>query len=396
MTQLKQLFLAHQAQTSKFPLMLEISEANGNYLFDKENKAYLDLISGISVSSLGHNNPNVKNAIIKQLNKHMHVMVYGEFVQDTPTKLCQKLCNLLPPLLDNIYLLNSGAEATDTALKLAKRVTGKPKIIACKNAYHGSTHAALSLNSNEYFKQAYRPLLPGISYIEFNNTADLLKIDHQTACVITEVIQSEAGYIPANADFLNQLRNKCNQTGTLLIFDEIQSGIGKTGRFCAFEHYQVIPDILLLGKALGAGMPIGAIIANNKHMTAFADNPYLGHITTFGGHPVTAAAAIAGIDELLNQNLMAWVAAKEKLFRTCLVHNSIKNISGMGLMLAAELDSFENLQKVIQGCIADGLIIDWFLFASNKLRIAPPLTITENEIIFACNVIKHNLNKVYQ
>ena len=391
----RQAFLAHQAQTTEFPLMLEITRAEGNYLYDTGGKKYLDLISGISVSHLGHGNQKVKDAIIKQLNAHQHVMVYGEFVQNAQSKLAAALTALLPMELDCVYLLNSGAEATDVALKLAKRVTGKAQIIACKNAYHGSTHAALSLNSDEYYKQNYRPLLPGIGFIDFNNLDAVQSVNEQTACVITEVIQGEAGYIAADKAFLKALRQRCNETGALLIFDEIQSGMGKTGQLFAFEHYGIIPDILLLGKALGAGMPIGAVISSRQNMHAFAQNPILGHITTFGGHPLIAAAALAGLEELQQSNLIYEVAQKEKLFRQLLVHKSIMEVSGKGLMLALKFDTFENNLKVIQACLADGLITDWFLFANNRIRIAPPLTITVDEIEMACKVIIRNLDKVY-
>ncbi|MDP1726446.1 MAG: aspartate aminotransferase family protein [Bacteroidota bacterium] len=391
----RQLFLAHQAQTSRFPVLLEIARAEGNYLFDVTGKKYLDLISGISVSHLGHGNTQVKNAIVEQLNLHQHVMIYGEFVQSVQTRLAALLTSLLPQNLDCVYLLNSGAEATDVALKLAKRITGRAEMIACKNAYHGSTHAALSLNSEEYFKQAFRPLLPGIDFINFNDLQSLEKINGKAACVITEVVQGEAGYIAAEPDFLLALRRRCNETNTLLIFDEIQSGMGKTGKLFAFEHYGIVPDILLLGKALGAGMPMGAVITSGKLMEAFTENPILGHITTFGGHPVTAAAALAGIEVLLHGNLLSEVDAKEQLFRKLLVHPGIKNISGKGLMLALLLDHFDNNLKVIQGCLQDGVITDWFLFANNRIRIAPPLTITHEEIEMACRILIENLNKVY-
>jgi len=392
----RQSFLMHQAQTTHFPMMLEIAGAEGNYLVDITGKKYLDLISGISVNHLGHGNEQVKEAIIKQLNSHQHVMIYGEFIQSAQTQLAVSLTSLLPEDLNSVYLLSSGAEATDVAMKLAKRATGKSNIVACKNAYHGSTHAALSINSDEYYKQAFRPLLPGISFIDFNDISSLDQIDKNTACVFTEVVQGEAGYVPANLCFLLALRQKCYDTGALLVFDEIQSGMGKTGKMFAFEHYQITPDILLLGKALGAGMPIGAIVANRNLMSLFADNPILGHITTFGGHPVVAAAANAGILSLLSSNLLSEVAEKEAVFRKKLVHPAIKNISGKGLMLAVELDSFDNNLKVIQTCLAAGLITDWFLFANKKIRIAPPLTITKEEIEHACFIIIKALNQVYE
>jgi acetylornithine/succinyldiaminopimelate/putrescine aminotransferase len=391
----RQLFLRHQAQTTHFPLMLEISRAEENFLIDVNGKRYLDLISGISVSHLGHGNKKVKEAIIAQLELHQHVMVYGEFVQSAQSKLAAELCSLLPSSLDSVYLLNSGAEATDVALKLAKRVTEKSGIVACKNAYHGSTHAALSLNSEEYYKNAFRPLLPGVSFIEFNNIDSLKLIHSNTACVITEVIQGEGGYIAAQDDFLIALREACDANGALLIFDEIQSGMGKAGSMFAFEQYSVQPDILLLGKALGAGMPIGAVVTSQVNMNLFADNPILGHITTFGGHPVIAASALAGISELLTGRWIDLVFEKEELFRKKLVHPAIKNISGKGLMLSVELDTFENNLKVIQLCIENGVISDWFLFANNRIRIAPPLTITNEEIEFACGVILQSISKVF-
>jgi acetylornithine/succinyldiaminopimelate/putrescine aminotransferase len=395
MTNIKQLFLAHQAQTSNFPLMLEVSHAEGNYIVGSDQKRYLDLISGISVSALGHGNEKVKEAIKKQVDKHMHVMVYGEFVQNKPAELAAYLTGLLPKQLDCVYLVNSGAEATEVALKLSKRYTGKYKLVANQNAYHGSTHAALSLNSNEYFKQPFRPLLPGVSFITFNDLAGIEVIDDKTACVVTEVIQSEAGYVPANADFLHALRKKCDNVGALLVFDEIQSGIGKTGCMFAFEHYGVVPDILLLGKALGGGMPIGAVVTSRQILHAFTDNPILGHITTFGGHAVTAAAALAALQVVVDDNLLSDIHEKEALFRQRLTHKAIKDITGKGLMLAVSLDSFENLLKVISVCLEKGVITDWFLFANNKLRIAPPLTITKEEIAFACQIINEALQQVY-
>ena len=390
----RQLFLMHQAQTSHFPLMLEIERAEGVYLFDINGKQYLDLISGISVSSLGHGNEHVKNAIKLQLDKYMHLMVYGEFIQSPQVQLAKMLTDLLPPNLNSVYLLNSGSEATDGALKLAKRVTGRTEIIACKNAYHGSGHAALSLNSHEYFKNAFRPLLPDINFIEFNNENSLEKITNKTACVIVETIQGEAGYIPPQNDFLKKLRAKCDEHSVLLILDEIQTGMGRTGKLFAFEHYGIVPDILLLGKALGAGMPIGAFISSQAMMMELADNPVLGHITTFGGHPVIAAAAIAGIEEIQSHNWINEVEEKENLFRELLIHPCIKNISGKGLMLAIEFKNFEFNKKLIDACIEDGLITDWFLFASQSLRIAPPLIITKEQIKWSCEMLIKNLNKL--
>lgn len=390
----RELFLQHQAQTTRFPLLLEFERAEGIYLIDKLGKRFIDLIAGIGVSSLGHGNKRVKDAIKQQVDLYMHLMVYGEYVMAPQVQLAQKLTSLLPPTLDCVYFVNSGAEATDGALKLAKRVTGRSEIIAFKHAYHGSTHAALSLNSDETYKTAFRPLLPDVTFLTNGNFDDLALITHKTACVIIEVVRGEAGYLPTDETFLAALRKRCSEHCTLLIFDEIQSGMGRTGKMFAFEHSGIVPDILLLGKALGAGMPIGAFVASKKMMMTLAENPLLGHITTFGGHPVSCAAALAGIHELCNHDWINQVAEKEMLFRSLLIHPLIKGISGKGLMLALELDSFEQNKQLIDACIADGLITDWFLFASHKLRIAPPLTITPEEIKTACAIILKNLSEV--
>jgi acetylornithine/N-succinyldiaminopimelate aminotransferase len=387
----RQLFLQHQAQTTHFPLLLEFEKAEGIYLHGTDGKKYMDLISGISVSSLGHGNEKVKAAIKHQVDQYMHLMVYGEYVQAPQTKLAQKLTSLLPPTLDCVYFVNSGSEATDGALKLAKRVTGRTGIIAFKRAYHGSGHAALSLNSEEYYKSAFRPLLPDVSFLEHNNIEQLDAITEQTACVIVEPVRGESGYIASSPDFLNALRKKCDETGTLLIFDEIQCGMGRTGTMFAFEQYGVIPDILLLGKALGGGMPMGAFISSSERMNLLADGPMLGHITTFGGHPVICAAALAALEELTSHSWINEVAAKEQLFRELLVHPAIKGISGKGLMLAVEFDSFEQNKQIIDNCIKDGLITDWFLFATNRMRLSPPLIISEDEIRKACEIIIHNI-----
>ncbi len=390
----RQLFLSHQAQTTNFPLMLEVSKAEGVFLYDSTGKKYLDFISGISVSSLGHGNEAVNTAIKNQVDKYLHLMVYGEFIQEPTALLAKKITDYLPKNLDCVYLVNSGAEATDGALKLAKRVTNKSKIIACKNAYHGSTHAALSLNSNEYYTQPYRPLLPDVEFIEFNNIESLKIIDKQTACVIIETIQGEAGYIEPTIEFLSALQQKCKENCALLIFDEIQAGIGKTGKMFAFEHWNIVPDVLLLGKALGAGMPIGAFITSKKMMHVFTDNPILGHITTFGGHAVVAAAALAGLIEIENLDLINQITDKEIFIRENLIHPKIKEIRGKGLMLAAQLDNFDQTLKLCQLCLVDGLIIDWFLYANNSIRIVPPLTITKNELSIGIEIILKNLDLV--
>ncbi|MFN5024647.1 MAG: aspartate aminotransferase family protein [Bacteroidota bacterium] len=390
----REFFLQHQAQTSEFPIALEFKRAEGCYLYDTQGKAYLDLISGISVSNLGHGNKHVANAIINQVNSHMHLMVYGEFIQAPQARLARKLTSLLPETLNCVYFVNSGAEATDGALKLAKRVTGRSKIVACRKAYHGSTHAALSLNSEEVYKNRFRPLLPDIHFIDFNNTQQLDCIDEKTACFIVEVVASEQGYIPANPDFLEAARKRCSEHCALLIFDEIQTGFGRTGKLFAFEHDHVVPDILLLGKALGAGMPMGAFISSQHMMNTLAKEPVLGHITTFGGHPVCCSAALAGIEELEQNRYMEEVAAKAELFKQNLTHPAIRQVNGKGLMMSLQFDSFEQNKSIIDLCMKDGLIVDWFLFAPDRLRITPPLCITPDEIEKACSVLSRNINLV--
>ncbi len=387
MLTLRQLFLANNAQTTDFPLLLEFERAGGVYMYDAAGKPYIDLISGIGVSSLGHGNPYVINAIKEQLDKYMHLMVYGEYVQTPQVRFAEKLVSVLPEHLNSVYFVNSGAEAVEGALKLAKRYTGRSGIIACHNSYHGSTHGALSVMGNEEYKQAYRPLLPGVSFIRFNNIDDLNLITEESACVVIETLQGEAGIRVPDRTYMQALRKRCTQTGTLLILDEIQAAFGRTGKLFAFEHFDIEPDILLLAKALGGGMPIGAFIASNQVMSALKENPILGHITTFGGHPVCCAAGLAALEVLLNENLVEHVDQKADLFRELLVHPAIKEIRGKGLMLAIELESFELNKKIIDRCIENGVVVDWFLHCSNSMRIAPPLIITKDEIRKACSVI---------
>ncbi len=387
MLTLRQLFLANNAQTTNFPLLLEFERAQGINLYDVDGKAYIDLISGIGVSNLGHSNPRVIEAIKNQVDKYMHLMVYGEYVQTPQVRFAEKLVSVMPDNLQSVYFVNSGAEAVEGALKLAKRYTGRTQIVACRNSYHGSTHGALSVMGNEDFKQAYRPLLPGVNFIEFNSTVDLGQITHQTACVIIETIQGEAGIRVPDLAYMQALRRRCYETGTLLILDEIQAAFGRTGKLFAFEHYGIVPDILLLAKALGGGMPIGAFVSSNQIMGAFKENPILGHITTFGGHPVCCAAGLAALDVLLDEDLISGVAEKEHLMRSLLIHPAIKQIRGKGLMLALELENFDINKKIIDRCIANGVITDWFLHCDNSMRIAPPLIITADEIKVACGVI---------
>lgn len=392
MPTLRQLFLANNAQTTNFPLLLEFERAEGIYMYDTAGKAHIDLISGIGVSSLGHSNPKVIEAIKHQVDKYMHLMVYGEYVQTPQVRFAEKLVSLLPENLQSVYFTNSGAEAVEGALKLAKRFTGRQQVVACHNSYHGSTQGALSVMGNEEFKQAYRPLIPGVSFIHFNEPVDLQLITEQTACVIIETIQGEAGIRVPDAGYMQALRKRCDETGTLLILDEIQAAFGRTGKLFAFEHFGIIPDILLLAKALGGGMPVGAFISSNAIMGAIKENPILGHITTFGGHPVCCAAGLAALEVLLDENLIPGVAEKEALFRKLLVHPAIKEIRGKGLMLAIELENFDLNKKIIDRCIEHGIITDWFLHCSNSMRIAPPLIVKSSEIEHACTVIIEAIN----
>lgn len=383
----KSLFFRHLAQTSTFPMALEISRAEGMYMYDPQGKAYMDLISGIGVSALGHRHPKVVKAIKDQLDKYMHLMVYGEFIQSPQLELAKLLTDNLPAPLDNVYLVNSGGEAVEGALKLAKRYTGRTEIVAFRNAYHGSTHGALSVTGNESLKNAFRPLLPDVVHLDYNQTDQLGRITSKTACVIAETIQGEAGAIVPDKGFMLALRDRCHDTGALLILDEIQCGMGRTGKLWAFEHFHIIPDILTLAKGLGGGMPIGAFIAPKSIMQCLTDNPVLGHITTFGGNAVCAASACATLKTICDEKLWETALVKEQIFRRLLSHPRIKNIRGMGLMLAVEFDDFEQNKRTIDSCLERGLVTDWFLFADNCLRIAPPLIISEEQIQKACRIL---------
>jgi acetylornithine/N-succinyldiaminopimelate aminotransferase len=388
----RQLFYSHVAQTSEMPMALEIEKAEGIYLTDVNGKRYIDLISGISVSNVGHRHPKVISAIKNQLDKYMHLMVYGEYIQSPQVLLATLLSTMLPPNLSSVYFVNSGSEAIEGAMKLAKRYTGLTEIISFTNAYHGSTQGSLSIMGNEEFKNAFRPLLPDTKQIRFNNTEDLSLITSRTACVVVETLQGEAGAITPQNDFLKQLRARCTDTGTLLIADEIQCGFGRTGKLFAFEHYNFVPDILCIAKGMGGGMPIGAFVSSKEIMHTLTNNPWLGHITTFGGHPVCCAAALAAVTVLLEENLIEQVEKKEKLFRSLLVHPKIKFINGKGLLLALAFDSYEQNKMIIDTCILNGVIVDWFLFNAHSMRIAPPLTITEDEIKIACDVILKSIS----
>ena len=383
----RQLFQRHVAQTSPAPVGIEIASASGNYLYDPNGKAYLDLIGGISVCNIGHCHPAVQAAITEQAGKYLHVMVYGELVQSPQVQYARLLASHLPDNLHCVYFTNSGAEATEGAIKLARRLTGRTDIISCNNSYHGSTMGALSIMGDEYWRNAFRPLLPGVWHCDYNSEALIASINSQTACVIIETVQAEAGLIEPDKDWIQRLRQKCTDTGTLLVLDEIQCGFGRTGSLWGFDHYGILPDIVLLGKALGGGMPMGAFVASAEMMNSFTESPVLGHISTFGGHPVCCAAGMAAMQVLLQGNIIAQVAAKERLFRSLLVHPAIKAVRSKGLLMAVELDSLEQVQQVLARCLEKGLFSDWFLFAPQCIRIAPPLTITEPEITAACNIL---------
>ncbi len=386
MTQ-REIFLRHIAQTSTAPLALEIVKADCCTLFGADGKEYIDLIGGISVANVGHRHPKVIAAIQKQLEAYLHIMVYGEFVEAPQVQYAKLLTDNLPSSLNSVYFTNSGAEAVEGAMKLAKRISNRTQIIAFNNSYHGSTQGALSVMGDEYWRNAFRPLLPDVLHLEYNSFDSLEEITELTACVIAETVQAESGIIVPTKEWINALRKKCTDTGTLLILDEIQAGFGRTGKLWGFEHFNIVPDVLLLGKALGGGMPLGAFIGDKTLMDAFTDNPVLGHITTFGGHPVSCAAGMAAMKALLDEDWIEKVQQKEKLFHSLLHHPSIKAVSSFGLWIAVEFDSYETNKKIIDACIEKGVLTDWFLFASDCLRISPPLIISEVQVKIACEII---------
>ncbi len=390
----RQLFLRHVGQTSTAPLALEIVKADCCTLYDAAGKEYIDLIGGISVANAGHRHPRVIEAIHKQLEAYLHVMVYGEFVEAPQVQYAKMLIDHLPSTLNSVYFTNSGSEATEGAMKLAKRVTNRSQIIAFENSYHGSTQGALSVMGDEYWRNAFRPLLPDVLHLPYNSFESLEEITERTACIIAETVQAEAGIIVPSAEWLQALQKKCTATGALLILDEIQAGFGRTGKLWGFEHFvqkdsvgEIVPDVLLLGKALGGGMPLGAFIADKKLMDALTENPALGHITTFGGHPVSCAAGMAAMKVLLEEGWIETVNQKEELFQSLLVHPAIKAVRSFGLWMSVEFNSFETNKKIIDACIAKGVLTDWFLFAPQCLRISPPLIISEGQIEKACEVI---------
>ncbi|HLW50101.1 MAG TPA: aspartate aminotransferase family protein [Sphingobacteriaceae bacterium] len=389
----RQLFLLNTAQTSNTPRLLEIEKAEGIYLYGPTGEKYMDLVSGFAVSNIGHRHPKVLDAIRKQIDQYLHVTVYGEFVQAPQVELATLLLEVLPDSFGSVYFTNSGAEATEGALKIAKKFTGRRQLIAARSAYHGSTHGAMSLMDKGGYKDAYAPLLPEVEFINFNDPADLENITSETAAVILETIQGEAGVRVPDISYMQALRKRCNEMGALLIFDEIQTGFGRTGKLFAFEHFEVVPDILLLAKGLGGGMPIGAFISSREIMGVIKENPMLGHITTFGGHPVSCAAAVASLGVILDEHLIAGVAEKEALFRSLLQHPKIREIRGKGLMMALQLDSFGEVEKTSLYCAENGVLVDWFLHCDNALRLAPPLTISQEEIQLACKIIMQGLSQ---
>jgi acetylornithine/N-succinyldiaminopimelate aminotransferase len=391
----RELFLKHVAQTSPSPMAFEIAKAEGCILYDVNGKEYIDLIGGISVANIGHRHPKVIEAIKKQLDTYLHVMVYGEFIESPQVRYAKLLTDNLPPSLNSVYFTNSGAEAIEGSMKLAKRVTNRTQIIAFKNSYHGSTQGALSIMGDEYWRNAFRPLLPDILHLEYNSFESLNEISEKTACVIAETIQAEAGIIvPADA-WMQALRKKCTETKTLLVLDEIQAGFGRTAKLWGFENFEIVPDVLVLGKALGGGMPLGAFISDKEIMNELTERPVLGHITTFGGHPVSCAAGMAAMKGLLEEKIIDKVKKKEELFKSLLVHKKIVRIRSFGLWMAIEFASFETSKKVIDTCLkgsgrlqhSDAVMTDWFLFSPQSLRISPPLIISDNEINIACQTI---------
>ena len=389
-------FIQYQAQTSPYPLGMEVSHAIGSYIYDTNNNRYLDFVAGVSACSLGHQHPRVNQAIKDQLDLYSHVMVYGEYSQSPAVEYCKLMASLLPDPLDKTYLVNSGTEAIEGALKLARRVTGRSQLISCHNAYHGNTMGSLSVMGFEERKQVFRPLIPDVEFITFNNEADLAKITTKTAGILLETIQGGAGFIQPENDYLKKVRQRCNEVGAIMILDEIQPGFGRTGKLFGFQNYDVIPDIVVMGKGMGGGMPVGAFTASSAMMDLLSHNPKLGHITTFGGHPVIAAACLATLKEITETSLMSDALAKEKLFRSLLVHPLIEEVRGKGLMLAAMTKTPDITNEVILKCQDKGLILFWLLFEGCAIRITPPLTISEEEIREGSAIILQVMDEIIQ
>ncbi len=389
-------FFNHVGQTSPFPIALEVEKAEGVYIYDIYGNKYFDMISGIAVSSLGHGNREIVSAIKDQAERYIHTMVYGEHVQSPQVEYATKLTGLLPENLNSVFYTNSGSEAVEGAMKLAKRYTGRYEIIACRNGYHGNTHGSQSLMDREYLSQSYRPFVPGIKFIDYDNIQSLDLITNKTAAVITEVIQGDIGVKIASQEFMDALRNKCDQTGTLLVFDEIQTGFGRTGKLFAFEHYAVIPDVLLIAKAMAGGMPAGALISDKEILNSFTENPILGFISTFGGHPVSIAAACAALEILTTSTIIDSVFAKENLIRKLLVHPLIKEIRSKGLLMAIDFQNSDIVKNIMKKAQSKGVLVDWFLYNDECIRLAPPLVISESEIEKACAILLETLDEIDQ
>lgn len=383
----RELFFRHIAQTSPAPLAIHMDRAEGCTVWDRDGKAYLDMISGISVCNMGHRHPDVVRAVKEQADRYLHLLVYGELVESPQVEYAALIASHMPDPLRSVYFTNSGAEATEGAMKLAKRVTGRPEVAAFRHSYHGSTQGALSIMGDEYWRNAYRPLLPGVSHLEFGDMADLGRITTDTACVVAETVQAERGVKAPSREWMRALRDRCTEVGALLVLDEIQAGFGRTGTLWGFQSYGIVPDIVLLGKAVGAGMPLGAFVASQIHMSAFAEDPVLGHITTFGGHPVSCAAGLAGMKALLVENRISEVGWKSELFIRLLHHPCIREVRSAGLLMAIRFDDAAACKRVVDRCIERGVLTDWFLFAPECLRLAPPLVVNEEEIGRACSVI---------
>jgi acetylornithine/N-succinyldiaminopimelate aminotransferase len=389
---LKEEFFKYQAQTTNFASGFEVDYAKGSYIYGKDGRAYLDFVAGVSVNTLGHSHPRVNQAIIEQVNKYMHVAVYGEYAQDKPVELCKRLVELTPEGLDQVYLVNSGTEAIEASLKLAKRFTGRRQLISFRNAYHGNTHGSLSVSGDERKKAAFRPLLPEVYFIDFNNEADLHKITTETAGVIVESIRGASGFKLPENDFFKKLKNRCEEVGALLIMDEIQPGFGRTGKLFGFEHFGIVPDIVAMGKGMASGLPVGAFMTSHEIMSSLKQNPQLGHITTFGGNPVIATAALEVLNVLEDEKLMEDIDRKEQLFREHLQHPKIKKIHGKGLMIGPEVKDVDYALRVAAECMNRGLIIFWLMYSIETLRITPPINISDEDIIKGCNILKSVLN----
>lgn len=387
-------FLKYQAQTTNYPLLLDIEKAEGSYIYTKDGKKYLDLVAGVSANVLGHGHKKINQAIKDQIDKYLHVMVYGEFIQDAPLEYCKLLTSKMEDGLDSVYLVNSGTEAIEGAMKLAKRVTGRGQIIGAKNAYHGNTQGSMSILGNEEQKKKFRPLIPDVDFLEFNNLDDLNLITERTAAVVLESIQGGAGFVIPVNDYLKKVKERCEKVGALLIIDEIQPGFGRTGKLFGYQNFDIVPDIVAIGKAMGGGMPVGAFISSYKNMSLLTENPSLGHITTFGGHPVIAAASLATLKELLEGDYMVQIAHKEQLFRKHLNHPYIKEVRGMGLMLAPMFEDETFSVKLMHKLLEKGVIAFLLLYEKRALRLSPPLNISDEEIIWGCKMINEAIEEL--